>query len=100
MTNSTIPPDLRQRVTKETALLAVLLFIGFVLLPIGIYAVGRIVFGTYGGMGYGGFFSMLSEKIRNGDVVAWFLVLSPYCAWQCLRLTAYAWRAAGRLQQM
>ena len=68
-------------------------------MPIAIYAVGRNVFGAYGNLGYGSFFGVLSEKIRNGDVVAWFLVLSPYLAWQCLRLTAFAWRAAERLEQ-
>lgn len=90
---------LRRRATNETALLAVLLFVGIVLMPIAIYAVGRSVFGAYGDAGFGGFFSMLSEKIRHGDAVAWFLVLSPYFAWQCLRLTACAWRAIGRAQR-
>jgi hypothetical protein len=43
------------------------------------------------------FFGNLSGKIRSGDAVAWFLVLSPWLAWQVLRLAALGWRAAGKL---
>ena len=78
---------------RELALFSVLLFIGFVLMPVLIYEVGQIVFGEYGGHGYREFFSNLSTKIRSGDAVAWFLVLSPWLGWQCLRLTRLAWRA-------
>jgi hypothetical protein len=86
---------MKNTVRREIALLLVLLFVGFVLMPFGIYLVGREVFGEYGGYGYGDFFGTLSEKIRNRDVVAWFLVLSPYLAWQFVRLTALAWRLAS-----
>jgi hypothetical protein len=65
-------------VKKEGALLAILLF------------------GAYGGNGYAEFFGILSSKIRGGDLVAWFLVLSPYFGWQCLRLIAYGWRTVGK----
>ena len=50
------------------------------------------VFGEYGGNGYGEFFSSLSGKIRSGDRVSWFLVLSPYLAILTIRLTAWGWR--------
>jgi hypothetical protein len=79
---------------REFALFVGLLFVGFVLLPAAIYLVGQDVFGTYGGVGYGDFFGTLSEKVRNGDSVAWFLILSPYLGWQCVRLTAVGWRAS------
>lgn len=82
---------------KEGALLAMLLFFGLVLLPIAIWFVGKTVFGTYGGAGYADFFGTLSGKIRNGDLVAWFLVLSPYLVWQCVRLMVFGWRTAGKL---
>ena len=82
---------------KEGALFAILLFAGFVLLPIAIWFVGKAVFGAYGGAGYADFFGVLSGKIRGGDGVAWFLVLSPYLVWQCLRLMALGWRSAGKL---
>lgn len=82
---------------KEGALLAILLFVGIVLLPIAVWFVGKAVFGAYGGNGYAEFFGILSGKIRGGDPVAWFLVLSPYLVWQCLRLIAFGWRAVGKL---
>ncbi len=74
-----------------------LLFFGFVLMPVIIWFVGKAVFGAYGGAGYTEFFGTLSGKIRSGDGVAWFLVLSPWLTWQILRLVAYGWRAAGKM---
>lgn len=82
--------------TREAALFVGLLFFGFVLMPIGIYAVGTQIFGAYGGYGYADFFGTLSAKIRAGELVAWFLVLSPYLALQTLRLTKFGWRAVSQ----
>ena len=78
------------------ALLTGFLFLGLVVMPIVIYFVGETVFGSYDGLGYGDFFGTLSAKVRNGDYVAWFLVLSPYLGWQILRLLAFAWRRSGQ----
>lgn len=89
------PSNLRKNIRKEIGLLAGLLFFGIVLMPIVIYMIGHGIFGAYGGAGYGEFFGNLSQKIRSGDGVAWFLVLSPYFVWQCIRLTVFAWQASG-----
>ena len=82
---------------KEAALFAGLLFFGLGILPIAIWFVGKAVFGDYGGMGYGDFFGTLTGKIRGGDLVAWFLVLSPWLVWQIGRLMALGWRATAKL---
>lgn len=87
---------IRKVIRKESLLLTGLLFVGFVLVPVAIYWVGRSIFGAYGGQGYGDFFGTISQKVRSGDRVAWFLILSPYLFWQCLRLTVSAWRRLGR----
>ncbi len=81
---------------KEGALFVFLMILGLIVLPIAIWFVGKSVFGAYGGAGYADFFGVLSAKLRNGDVVAWFLVLSPYLVWQCLRLMALGWRTVGK----
>ena len=86
----------KQAVLRESALFLGLFFLGFVLLPISIYWVGQDVLGDFGGHGYADFFGSLSAKIRAGDAIAWFFVLSPYLAWQTLRLTMFAWRAASK----
>ncbi len=96
MNTTTKPSGIRHLATKEIALLTGLLFLGLVIMPILIYFVGQSVFGTYGGVGYGDFFGTLSDKVRNGDIVVWFLILSPYLGWQCLRLMMFAWRISGR----
>jgi len=92
------PSVFKNVIRKEVGLLAGLLFFGLVLLPIAIYWVGQSIFGAYGGHGYSEFFGTISEKIRAGDRVAWFLVLAPYLAWQCLRLTGLAWRLLSRAE--
>ena len=84
--------ELKHLALKEAALFFGLLFPGFVLMPIAIYVVGQDLLGDFGGHGYGDFFGTLSGKIRAGDGTAWFFVLSPYLAWQVLRLTLFAWR--------
>jgi len=84
--------NLKQTALNELALFLGLLFIGFVLVPIAIFYVGQNLLGQFGGYGYGDFFGTLSARIRSGDLLAWFFVLSPYLVWQTLRLTLYAWR--------
>jgi hypothetical protein len=82
-------------VRKEVALFTGFLFLGLVVMPIAIYMVGQNIFGNYGGHGYGHFFGELSGRLRSGDGVAWFLVLSPYLGWQTLRLMLLGWRLTG-----
>lgn len=84
-------------VRKEGAVFAVFLFFGLIVLPVLIWFVGKAVFGAYGGAGFAEFYGTLSGKIRSGDLVAWFLVLSPWLAWQVMRLTVVGWRAASKL---
>lgn len=80
----------------EAMLFIGLLFVGLVLLPIAIWFVGHVVFEAYEGAGYTAFYGMLSGKIRSGDPVAWFLVLSPWLVLQCVRLMALGWRSAAK----
>ena len=86
----------KQVVLKESALFLGMFFLGFVLVPVAIYWVGQDVLGEFGGHGYADFFGSLSAKIRTGDATAWFFVLSPYLAWQILRLTVFAWHATSK----
>ena len=83
--------NLKRMLIRETALFVGLLFIGFVIVPIAIYWVGPQVLGEFGGVSYSDFFNTLSARVRNGDGVAWFFILSPYLAVQALRL---AWLAS------
>ncbi len=91
------PSSILPILKKEFALFIGLLFFGFVLMPIGIWIIGNAVFGAYDGAGYADFFGTLSAKIRAGDRVAWFLVLSPWLVWQVLRLMAFGWRTAAKM---
>jgi hypothetical protein len=91
------PPVLGKILKKEALLLFGLLFFGLAVLPVAIWFVGDAVFGAYGGSGYSEFYGELSSKIREGDIVAWFLVLSPWLVWQSVRLMALGWRATAKL---
>lgn len=83
-------------IRKEVGLFVGFLFLGFIVMPVAIYFVGQSIFGDYGGQGYTQFFGELSGRIRSGDRVAWFLVLSPYLGWQTLRLMLFGWRLTSR----
>ena len=64
-----------------------MLLIGVLFLPIAIYIVGANVFGDYAGAGFGEFFRDLHGRLRNGEPVIVFLLLSPYLIVQTVRLT-------------
>ena len=83
-------------IRKEAILLLILFVAGIVLMPAAIYFVGQMIFGTYGGDGFGGFFGAIGKKLIAADGVAWLLVASPYLIVQCLRITAYAWRRSSK----
>jgi len=89
---------LKSTALRELALFLVLFFIGLVILPILIYFVGSAMFGEYSGSGFSDFYQMLHGELRAGELVVWFLMLSPYVAWQLLRLTLSGFRRAGKLQ--
>ncbi len=86
----------RKTLLRELGWFFGLFFIGLVVMPIAIYAIGLSLFGTYGGHGYGDFFGTLSGKVRSGDRIAWFLVLMPYLVFLALRLTRRGWHRTPR----
>ena len=87
-----IQKTLKQRARREAGLFVGLLFVDIVIMSIAIYSVGGVIFGDYGGEGFGDFLGTLGVKIRSGDRVAWFLVLSPYLALLVMRLMVWGWR--------
>jgi hypothetical protein len=92
---STENPNTAKTIRRELMLLLILLPAGLLLLPAAVYIVGSVIFGAFGGSGFGGFFGMLMGELQRGEPAVWFLVLSPYIVWQLLRLTFGAVRAAG-----
>ena len=91
--------NLKEIALKELALFLVALLFGMVLLPLFIYVIGRTLFGEYAGTGFSDFYGMLHSELRSGQPVVWFLMLSPYLAWQLLRLSIYGFRRQGNPQQ-
>ena len=91
--------NLKKTATRELALFLTLLFVGLVVLPLLIYMVGNALFGDYGGSGFAGFYNTLHGKLRDGEPVVWVLMLSPYLAWQMLRLTVAGFRHFGAPKQ-
>ena len=88
---------LKRIAIRESSLFAGCLLIGMLLLPIAIFAVGKTVFGAYGGDGYLEFFTRLTMKVFAFHGDAWFLVLSPYLALQTARLTLRGWRKTATM---
>ncbi|MGB5510833.1 MAG: hypothetical protein WBM87_03900 [Woeseiaceae bacterium] len=92
-----ITESVRSLSIRKEALLLLILFVGgIVLMPAVIYLIGQMIFGSYGGDGFGGFFGAIGAKLLSADGVAWLLVASPYLIVQCLRITAYAWRRSSK----
>ena len=81
---------------RESILLVVCLLFGITALPVAIYAVGRGIFGDYGGGYLGDFFGRLFSEIAAFDPVVWFLVLSPYLVIQGTRATVRIFRMLRR----
>jgi len=88
--------DMKNAVAKEASWLAGLLFAGLAILPLGVYLVGKAVFGEYGAGTLADFYADLLGKFMGGEPAVWFLLLSPYLLWQFCRLTIWAFRRAGR----
>ena len=84
-----------QAAKRELLVFAGCLLFGVLLLPVAIYLVGAQVFGDYGGDGFGGFYGGIFRGVLTGDLVTWFLVLSPYLVWQSLRWTFRLFKLAG-----
>lgn len=77
---------------REAIIAVALVLAGLLLLPIAIWWVGGSVFGSYAGDGFGGFYAELIRKLAGGNIVAWFLVLSPLLGVAAIRLTLAALR--------
>lgn len=95
---SDLPLNLKRAMLGETWLFLALFLFGILVLPVAIYFVGQLVFGDYGGTGFSDFYGRLHYELRSGRPVSWYLVLSPYLAWQLFRLTVHVFRRSrGRL---
>lgn len=84
-------------VRREIVIAAVAFAVGFFILPLAIYWVGRELVGTYSTDPSEGALA-LAESIWS-DLMrlrwsAWLLVLSPYAVAQLLRFTRRLWRPA------
>lgn len=90
--------NVKTALLKEVALLTGLVFVGIVILPLCIYVIGEAVFGEYGSGGFASFYGDLHGRFRSGDPLVWFLLLSPYVLWQLVRMTAWTFRRASRLE--
>lgn len=64
-----------------------MLVVGMIVIPIGIYVVGGVVFGEFAGAGFGAFYRAIQSDLRDGQMVVIFLIFSPYLVWQAVRLS-------------
>ncbi len=78
--------------TREALILLSFLLFGLLLLPVLVFAVGQFIFGEFAGGGLGTFFASVHSKLRSGDLLVVFLVLSPYLVVQTLRGTIRLFR--------
>ena len=89
-------PNTSRVARRESILLIACLLFGITVLPAAIFAVGRSIFGDYGGGYIGDFFGSMFSDILSFDPVVWFLVLSPYVVIQGTRATVRTFRLLRR----
>lgn len=83
--DSTPPRPAARRIRFELIFAAVLLAIGFGLMPLAVYLVGQQILGDYGG-GLGTFYGDLYAALGRGERGAWILLTSPFLGIELLRL--------------
>jgi predicted Na+-dependent transporter len=87
----------RLRLKPRTRAVIVLLLVSFILLPLIVYVVGRIVVGDYeGSSGLLGFVGSIYADAARGRWVAWALLGSPAL---CVATWAIVWRIRRRPRQ-
>jgi hypothetical protein len=82
---------------REIIIAAVLFALGFFVLPLAIYWVGRELIGNYSPDASAGaltFAESIWADLLQFRLAAWVLVLAPYGLVQLLRFTRRLWRAA------
>jgi hypothetical protein len=82
---------------REITIAAMLFALGFFVLPLAIYWVGRELIGNYSTDASAGAFTLAESiwaDLLHFRLAAWVLVLAPYGLVQLLRLTRRLWRAA------
>jgi hypothetical protein len=82
---------------REIIIGAVCFALGFFILPLAIYSVGRELIGNYSvdaSAGALAFAESIWADLLHFKLAAWVLVLVPYALAQLLRLTLRLWRAA------
>ena len=80
---------------REIIIAAVCFALGFFILPLAIYWVGRELIGTYSTDANAGalaFAESIWADFLRFRVAAWVLVLAPYAMAQLLRVTRRLWR--------
>ncbi len=82
---STSPGPATRRLRFELILAAVLLVVGFGLMPLAVYLVGQQILGEYGG-GLGAFYGDMYSALGRGERGAWLLLASPFLGIELLRL--------------
>lgn len=80
---------------RELTIAGVLLALGFVGLPLAIYAVGSRIVGDYApDADFVDLALGVWSALAGGRWAAWLLVLSPYLVISLLRISKRLWRAA------
>lgn len=79
--------------TRELVTIALCLFIGLLVVPAGIYFIGRQILGPYANGGLPALIFDITGGLAAGSLPFWLLVAGPYIAVWLWRLLRWGWRA-------
>lgn len=77
---------------RELVTIALCLLIGLLVVPTGVYVVGRQILGPYANGGLPNLIADIARELVRGSLPFWLLVGGPYIAVWLLRLIRWGWR--------
>jgi len=75
---------------KKIIIFILFFLIGLLLLPLLLFAINDFIFGKYTGNGFVGFYNDYFHLMQKGNLAAWFISLSPYLVYLCVKITIQA----------
>lgn len=78
MPEQTDPAPARSPLAREAILFGICLFAGLVLMPLGVYFVGKAVLEAYAGGGFFRFWADWFRGLASGGLAWWLCTLGPY----------------------
>ncbi len=76
--------------SKKITIFFLFFLLGLFILPLLLFAINDFIFGKYTGDGFVDFYNDYFNLMQEGNFAAWFISLSPYLLYLCIKMTIQA----------